>query len=114
MRRATELHHEAMKFCAQALAARRAGDEIGAQALFRQAFERERDAAELFREKLDKEPTRSVLYRSAATLAVDCGNLDAAEALIREGLAGKPPRDIAKELAEVREQINVSPEQSSR
>ena len=40
--------------------------------LFRSAFEEERKAAELLEGAYDYEPTRSVLYRSAATLARDC------------------------------------------
>ena len=107
MSRATQLHHEAMASCSQAFAARRADDEGQAQLLFRQAFEREREAAEFFREKRDKEPTRSVLYRSAATLALECGDLDAAEALIRTGLNGNPPAAIAAELVELREEIDT-------
>ncbi|MBI5834582.1 MAG: hypothetical protein HZB16_19970 [Armatimonadetes bacterium] len=47
------------------------------------------------------EPTHSVLCRSAATLALDCGNARLAEKLACEGLAGDPPPPIDDELRQV-------------
>ena len=47
---------------------------------------------------MEAEPTRSVLHRSAATLAVQCGELQQAEKLIAVALAGQPPLDVAEEL----------------
>ena len=49
----------------------------------------------------DLEPTRSVLHRSAATLAVECSELREAEKLIGRALAGNPPDDIANELRDL-------------
>ena len=47
------------------------------------------------------EPSRSILYRSAAWLAVHAGDLPRARTLARTGLAGHPSTDIAAELREV-------------
>ena len=63
-------HRQAMEQTDLALAARRQGDEVLALRHFRQAYELEAQAAAAFT-RLDAEPTRSVLFRSAATLALD-------------------------------------------
>ena len=53
------------------------------------------------------EPTRSVLHRSAATLAIDCGELHMAEKLIAVAIAGTPPLDVAEEFKDLFIQINL-------
>jgi hypothetical protein len=65
------------------------------------AFAKERAAADLTANQLDLEPTRSVLHRSAAVLAIECGELRDAERLIGHALAGNPPQDIADELRDL-------------
>ncbi len=72
---------------------------------FREAFGSESEAARLVEGDLSLEPTRSILHRSAATLAVDCGLLDEAERLIKAGLEGNPPADIAGEFRELSDQL---------
>jgi hypothetical protein len=104
MTRSEQLHLAAMEFCDEALAARRKSDSALAVDLFRRAFENERDAASL----LSHEPTRSVIHRSAAALAVECGEYRAAEKLIAAALAGDPPREIAEELRDLFEQVNFN------
>lgn len=69
--------------------------------LVRKAFAAEREAADLLFGSLGEEPSRSVLYRSAAVLALDCREVREAERLATAGLAGYPPGDIATELREV-------------
>ena len=59
--------------------------------------------------QLDAEPSRSILHRSAATLAVDCGEFKAAERLIATALSGNPPEEIAEELKDLFIQINLRP-----
>jgi hypothetical protein len=71
------------------------------RALALKAFQAEREAAELLFGALDEEPSRSVLYRSAAVLALECREGREAERLAASGLAGNPPDDIAAELREV-------------
>ncbi|MCG6137367.1 MAG: hypothetical protein MET45_22495 [Nostoc sp. LLA-1] len=83
------------------------GDFVSASQFSRQAFEKERLAADLITSNLDAEPTRSVLCRSAATLAIDCGEVQAAERLIAIALCGNPPQEIAEELKDLFVQINI-------
>jgi hypothetical protein len=94
----SRLHETAMSFAEQALLS---PDPRQAGKLFRSAFEEERKAAELLEGAYDYEPTRSVLYRSAATLARDCQDFSEAKRLIREGLTGNPPGNIVAELKEL-------------
>jgi len=68
-----EIHQKAMEWADQADNARRNGDAIGAKRYFSQAFEIEAQAAQLV--DPSDEPARSVLLRSAATLALECGRL---------------------------------------
>ena len=78
-----------------------ASDPTVKAALVRKAFAAEQEAAESLFGSLGEEPSRSVLYRSAAVLALDCKEVRAAERLATAGLAGNPPGDIAAELREV-------------
>src|SRR5262245_25045031 len=99
-------HHErAMETADRALEARRAGDEEQAKAYFCEAFAHERRAAAMVAPDTTAEPSRSVLHRSAAALAVQCGELREAERLIAIALAGNPPEEIAEELRELWQQV---------
>jgi len=89
-----------------ALAARQQGDEVNALLHFQKAYDLEARAAAAFASRLDAEPTRSVLFRSAATLALDCKLLPEAEKLVCTALIGNPPDDIADELRDLLEQIH--------
>lgn len=100
--RATYLHETAMGFAQEAMLAQ---DRDEVLRLSRLAFEHERDAAEMLVGEIKEEPTRSILYRSAATLARDCGDYSEAERLIAAGLSGYPPADVAAELRELWEII---------
>lgn len=101
-----ELHHQAMDYADAALEARRHGQEDRFNEMSKQAFEFERKAAEIIAGNLEAEPTRSVLHRSAASLALDIGDHRSAERLIAVALAGNPPDDIAEELRDLSEQVN--------
>ncbi len=101
MRKAVKLHREAMEFADQAETARRRKAPNDAVMLFRKAFERERAAAVLFVNDFDAEPTRSVLLRSAASLALDCQEYREAERLIAAALWGNPPEELYDELHEL-------------
>lgn len=97
-----QLHDEAMRRMDEALDAERRGDEHAAQAAFRQAFQLERAAAELLLTLADQpEPSRSVLLRSAASLARDAGQCGESLRLIQIALAGEPPAEIAEELRDL-------------
>jgi hypothetical protein len=104
-----EKHTTAMDLAEAAMVAKLRGDLEQASLLTRQAFENELAAAELIVNQLDAEPTRSILHRSAATLAIDCGELKIAERLIATALSGNPPEEIASELKDLFIQINLRP-----
>lgn len=102
------LHQQAMDLAEAAAVARLRGAIEQAAQLTRQAFEQEAQAANLIASVLDAEPTRSVLHRSAASLAIECGELRTAERLIATALSGNPPPEIAEELKDLFIQINLS------
>lgn len=99
------LHRQAMDLAETAAMAKLRGESEQAADLFRQAFEYERSAANLVASDFSAEPTRSILYRSAASLALDHGDVREAERLIATALTGDPPQDIAEELRDLLEQV---------
>lgn len=101
------LHQQAMNLAEAAAIARLRGALEQAEQFTRQAFEQETYAASLTVNSLEAEPTRSVLHRSAASLAIECGELQAAERLITTALSGNPPPEIAEELKDLFIQINL-------
>lgn len=96
-KRITTLHRKAMRLAHEAETA--SGDR--ARRLARQAFEAERAAAELLYDALEEEPSRSILFRSAAILGLECNECREAERLAAAGLSGRPFDDVAAELREV-------------
>lgn len=102
-----ELHQQAMDLAQMAQVAKLRGNLAEAEELSRQAFEKELQAAQLIASDVEAEPTRSVLHRSAATLAIDCGKIHTAERLIAIALSGNPPQEIAEELKDLFVQINI-------
>ena len=101
------LHREAMDLAEEASFEQAAGRVDRAKQLYATAFELERQAAELLDTRIDLEPTRSVLFRSAASLALDCSDPRAAERLLARALSGNPPPEIASELRDLFEQVNL-------
>ncbi|MEL6555001.1 MAG: hypothetical protein AAFQ63_16275 [Cyanobacteria bacterium J06621_11] len=95
------LHREAMELVDQTVLARHRGDPTNALELLQSAFDKERAAADLVADQFELEPTRSILHRSAASLAIECNELRHAERLIGRALAGNPPNDIADELRDL-------------
>ena len=106
MSEARELHQRAMGATERALLARRDGKHERAEQLFHEALADERAAALLVAADHKAEPTRSILLRSAASLAIDCGDPREAERLIGLALSGNPPDEIAEELRDLLEQAN--------
>ena len=98
-----ELHQKAMELAEEAFYAKREGNLEGAQSKYLSAFEYERAAAMLLVNEYAQEPTRSVLFRSAASLLLnlphpDVENFRQAERMVAFGLSGTPPAEIAEEL----------------
>ena len=101
----TQLHRAAMELADEAAANRRHGHNEQALDLTRKAFELERAAAREVESELEFEPTRSVLHRSAASLALECDETREAERLIGRALSGNPPDEIAEELRDLLEDV---------
>lgn len=106
MNEINKLHDEAMNLAGLAAVAKVKGDLQQADKLLRRAYENEAKAAHLMLDVSLPEPTRSVLFRSAASLAIDCNELREAEKLISLGLAGNPPPDVTEELRDLFERVN--------
>ena len=106
MSRVAKLHTEAMDHASAQMVAQQAGDDASALDHAHRAFELEREAALIVVGKRSPvralEPTRSVLLRSAATLALDCDEHAEGLRLVALALAGEPPAEIEAELFEVR------------
>ena len=99
------LHDKAMELADRAYIARIKGDDVSAKEFSRKAFELEVEVANTFENDFSFEPTRSVLYRSAASLANNCGKFLDAERLIAKALSGNPPPAIADELRDLSKRV---------
>jgi lipopolysaccharide/colanic/teichoic acid biosynthesis glycosyltransferase len=108
VKRAETCHREAMRLADQAFRARTRGDGAHAAELLQQAYNREGLAASLVSPDGDLEPSRSVLHRSAASLALQCGDVDGAERLSQTALSGSPPEEIKRELLELLVQVQFA------
>ena len=106
MKEAQDLHRRAMQAAAEADAAQRSQDSARARHLFFDAFQLERAAARAV--SLDFEPTRSILCRSAASLALDCELPGEALQLVKMARQGTPPAAIVAELDEIEQQSQAS------
>ena len=99
------LHNEAMDLALQGdIAGKKAQNEESID-LYAAAFEKEREAALLADFQQNPEPGLSILYRSAASLAIQCGKYRDAEQLIAKALSGNPTEEIAHELRELLQDI---------
>lgn len=97
------LHNDAMDLALK-------GDNVSsnkeeANHYYAMAFEKEQEAALLADFMQNPEPGLSILYRSAASLALQCGKLREAERLVAKALSGNPPSEIAIELRDLLRQI---------
>ncbi|HUV02095.1 MAG TPA: hypothetical protein VMW67_01380 [Desulfobacteria bacterium] len=98
-------HHRAMEYADKADQARRDGNFEQAKSLYLKSFTLESNAALELQNHTDIEPTRSVLFRSAASLAIECEKLCEAERMIALGLSGFPPNEIAEELRDLLDRV---------
>jgi hypothetical protein len=103
MNPAPELHQRAMELTDRSVLARLSGDLERSKELLREAYLVERQAA--YQIATDLEPSRSILLRSAASLALDCGEVREAERLISLALTANPPDEILDELRDLLEQV---------
>lgn len=97
-----ELHNQAMELVENILVKRHRGEDFQADAA--QAFDLERQAAQMIPLGAERaEPSRSILYRSAAWLAVNAGRYTEAVECAEEGLKGVVHSDVKRELEDVLE-----------
>lgn len=100
-----KLHDQAMEAAFLADLERRRGNEEQAAKLFDEALDLELKAIAEMTTPI--EPTWSILHRSAGWLALDCNQPRKAEQLAAKALAEGPPAEIAEELRDLMEQINL-------
>ena len=98
MNRASKYHQQAMELAEQGDLAQRRKATAQAKRFFQRAFYLEREAALYYQKQINTEPTRSVLFRSAASLAMQCGQYSDARTLIEDALRGDPPEETKQEL----------------
>jgi len=94
-------HEEAMDFAEMAFFARRRKEFNNYLKLIQRALNYEKAAARTLRYDFNVEPTRSVLYQSAAFLALNLDEFDEANKLLNEAIEGNPPSIIANEIREL-------------
>lgn len=100
------IHNSAMNIAEEAFLQRRLGNHDIAKDLFKKSSMQEALAASEFPPTEGSEPTRSILLRSAASLAFNSGDFELSERLICSGLSGFPPAEIREELKNLFEDIN--------
>lgn len=108
----SKAHEQAMSLAEEATIARHLHKALRAAIYFRRAQRLETMAASMLPAAPENEPSRSVLYRSAASLACSAHNYRRARALASQGLAGFPPADIRAELLDVLNNQSVSGSES--
>lgn len=96
-----QLHDEAMNLAQRAMVLRHEGAEETARRLTRQALHLEARAAMQLPGTKESEPTRSILYKSAASLAVLAGEDFMALTLAAAGMDGYPQPQEAYELGKI-------------
>jgi len=106
--KAESLHLKSMELAEQSFEAKLRGESKRAANLLKKAFASEREAADIVALHLKLEPTRAILHRSAASMALECGESRIAEQLIARALSGDPPNDIAEELRDLLEQVHFT------
>lgn len=94
------LHNRAMELVDEHEEALARGDVEAARRALNDACDHETQATRMMPK--GKEPTRSILHRSAASLAFLCGRRRLAHELIADGLKGRANEGVAQELRDLR------------
>ena len=102
------LHNTAMDLALQGDISLSANDTAQAIEYYNKAFEAEYDAARLAEKEGNPEPGLSILFRSAASLAYQCGMMREAERIVAHALSGNPTAEIARELRDLLQVIYSS------
>lgn len=102
----TVLHNKAMEFADEALLAKMEGNEEAAIKFFEKAFLLEKEAFNSIKEDEKDTLSKHILIRSAASLALNTGNVTETEKLIQLGLSNDDsPELIKQELRDLNEKL---------
>lgn len=101
------LHDKAMEFVDEARLAKMEGNQVAAATFFEKAYGLEKEAALSAPITADVEFARYLYLRSAAYLAYDTGHLWNALQLTQMGLSGHPPSFIAKQLKDLKKELET-------
>ena len=107
------LHDKAMDLAYMGDKALKQGDKDQAHDFYHQAYEIEKDVAWKAEEMKNPEPGLSILFRSASTLALQCGELREAERLAAHALSGNPSEETTEELREIIQEVYASARQAN-
>jgi hypothetical protein len=102
-----DLHRRAMEMFESALVARHGEDESVVVKFLSEALKFESAAADSVADDHSLEPTRSVLHRSAASIALQMFDTNTARRYAEAGLKGNPPEEIREELQTLWAQITI-------
>lgn len=106
-------HRQANLLAQEAWMAKEKGQTERAQDLYQKAYFLEKEVAQSYLDLPDAEPTRSIILKSAAVLAKECGLLREAEQWLGHALSGNPSEEIAVELRALFKEINKTQRRSS-
>lgn len=102
-----DLHKKSMDIAENAVIAKYSGILADSQRLFSEAFQLESEAANQLDPRKENEPTRTILFRSAASLAMQADMYEEAERHIYSGLIGFGPNGLRDELKDLLEQLSL-------
>lgn len=102
------IHNEAMDLAQMAQIAIRQGNAEQADAMFLQAFDKEREAALMAYKNQHPQPGLSILLQSASHLAVTCKLPREAEKLIGLALSGDVPNEIRQDLKNLLANLDIN------
>lgn len=103
-----DLHKKAMALVNDANQARESENFHIAKELLKKALVIESQAAMTLFNNFKAEPTRSVLFRSAATIAYNCEEYETAERMVHCGLSSSNvPLEIKEELNKIKEELDT-------
>jgi len=102
-----DLHRRAMEMFESSLVARQNENETLVLRFLADALKFESAAADSVADDYSLEPTRSVLHRSAASIALQMFDTNTARRYVTAGLKGQPPEEIREELQILSEQITI-------
>jgi hypothetical protein len=103
----SSLHNEALELAEKAFLEKQKNSNQAIK-LFKEALHKEKEAAFLAKNSGGSEKTTAVLFRSAASLALNASEFREAEKLAGLVLSGNPPFEIAEEVRNILEEVNFA------